>query len=110
MDEVVVAAADAEVEAEIIAGRLRAEHIPVRVRYDSQPVPSGLGYGLGAFRVAVPAEHAAAASDLLADVGERPASRSRLFRAVAIIVLVSFLLVWVPGVIGTLQALFGPPR
>jgi len=63
--------ADSEVDAEIIASRLRAEGIPVRVRYDSQSgvprqiAPSGLGFGPGGFRVAVPAEHAAAARELL---------------------------------------------
>ena len=115
-EEIVVATADAEVEAEIIAGRLRAEDIPVRIRYDSQAgiprqiAPSGLGYGPGAFRVVVAAEDAAAARDLLGDVGPAAANRRPLFRAVAILVLVSFVLVWVPGIIGALQALFGGPR
>ena len=113
-EEVIVGATDSEVDAEIIASRLRAEGIPVRVRYDSQAgvprqiAPSGLGFGPGGFRVAVPAEHAAAAQELLSDVEPRPSSRSPLFRAIAIIVLVSFVLVWVPGIIGALQALFGP--
>jgi hypothetical protein len=112
-EEVVVGAADSEVSAEIIASRLRAEGIPVRVRYDSQagvprPIaPSGLGFGPGGFRVAVPAEHGAAARELLADVEPPPSHRSPLFRAIAIIVLVSFVLVWIPGVIGALQVLFG---
>jgi hypothetical protein len=115
-EEVVVAVADGEVDAEIIAGRLRAESIPVRIRYDSQAgiprqiAPSGVGFGPGAFRVVVPAEHAAAARDLLDDVEPGPAGRSPVFRAIAIIVLVSFVLVWVPGIIGALLALFGPPR
>jgi hypothetical protein len=115
-EEFVVATADGEVEAEIIAGRLRAEHIPVRIRYDSQAgiprqiAPSGVGYGPGAFRVVVSADDAAAARDLLADVEPTVASRRPLFRAVAILVLISFVLVWVPGIIGALQALFGGPR
>ena len=115
-EEVVVAATDSEVEAEIIAGRLRAEHIPVRIRYDSQAgiprqiAPAGLGYGPGAFRVVVPAEDAAEARDLLADVGPRASSRRPLLRAVATLVLISFVLVWVPGIIGALRALFGGPR
>ncbi len=114
--EVVVATADGEVDAEIIASRLRAENIPVRIRYDSaagvprQIAPSGLGFGPGAFRVAVPAEHAAAARELLSDVEPLRSRRSALFRAIAIVLLVSFVLVWVPGVIGALLALFGSPR
>lgn len=114
--EVVVAATDGEVDSEIIAGRLRAENIPVRIRYDSpagiprQIAPSGLGFGPGAFRVTVPAEHVAAARELLSDVETRPSRRSPLFRAIAIVLLASFVLVWVPGVIGALLALFGSPR
>ena len=116
MEEVVVATADGEVDAEIIASRLRAANIPARIRYESQAgiprqiAPSGLGFGPGAFRVAVPAEHAAAARDLVSDVETAPSRRSPLFRAVAIVVLVSFALVWVPGVIGALAALFGSSR
>ena len=116
MEEVVVATADSEVEAEVIASRLRAANIPARIRYDSQAgiprqiAPSGLGFGPGAFRVAVPAEHAAAARDLVSDVESRPTRRSPLFRVVAIVLLISFALVWVPGVLGALAALFGSPR
>lgn len=115
-EEVIVAAADSEVDAEVIAGRLRAEGIPVRVRYDSQIgvprqiAPSGLGFGPGGFRVAVSAEHAVAARDLLSDIETRPSRRSAPFRAIAVVVLASFVLVWVPGVIGALQALFGSGR
>ena len=114
--EVIVGAVDSEVDAEIIASRLRAAGIPVRVRYDSQAgvprqiAPSGLGFGPGAFRVAVPADHAAAARELLSDVEPRRSSRSPVFRGIAIVVLVSFVLVWIPGVIGALQALFGSGR
>ena len=111
--EVVVATADGEVDAEVIASRLRAENVPVRIHYDSQAgiprqiAPSGVGFGPGAFRVVVPAEHAAAARDLLSDVEIRPARRSPVFRAVAIVLLVSFVLVWIPGVIAALVAVFG---
>ena len=116
MAEVVVATADSEVDAEVIASRLRAANIPARIRYDSQAgiprqiAPSGLGFGPGAFRVAVPTEHAAAARDLVSDVETRRSRRSPLFRATAIALLVAFALVWVPGVIGALAALFGSPR
>ena len=116
MEEVVVATADNEVEAEVIASRLRAANIPARIRYDSQAgiprqiAPSGLGFGPGAFRVAVPAQDATAARELISDVERVPTRRSPLLRAIAIAVLVSFALVWVPGVIGTLAALFGSPR
>ncbi len=95
---------------------MRASDIPARIRYDSQAgiprqiAPSGIGFGPGAFRVAVAAEDAAAARDLLSDVEIRPSRRRPLLRAIAIVVLVSFVLVWVPGVIGALGALFGSPR
>ena len=116
MDEVVVATADSEVEAEVIASRLRAANIPARIRYDSQAgiprqiAPSGLGFGPGAFRVAVPATDAAEARELISDVETRPSRRSPLLRVIAIVVLISFALVWIPGVIGALAALFGSPR
>lgn len=116
MEEVVVATADNEVEAEVIASRLRTANIPARIRYDSQAgiprqiAPSGLGFGPGAFRVAVPAQDAAAARELISDVESRPPRRSPVLRAIAIVVLVSFALVWVPGVIGALAAVFGLPR
>jgi len=114
--EVVVGTADSEVEAEIIAGRLRAEGIPVRVRYDSQSgvprqvAPSGLGYGPGGFRVVVPVEHAALANELLSGIEPRAPGRRPLFRAVSILVLIAFVLVWVPGVLGELRALFSSGR
>ena len=116
MEEVVVATADNEVEAEVIASRLRAANIPARIRYDSQAgiprqiAPSGLGFGPGAFRVAVPAEHAAEARELVSEVETRPSRRSPVLRAIAIVVLISFALVWIPGVIGALAALFGSSR
>lgn len=116
MDEVIVGTADSELDAEIVASRLRAEGIPVRVRYDSQAgvprqiAPAGLGYGPGGFRIAVPSEHAAAARDILADVEPPSRHRSPIFRAVAILVLVAFVLVWIPGVIGALQEVLGIGR
>jgi len=120
MDEVIVGTVDSEIDAEIVASRLRAEGIPVRVRYDSQAgVPrqiapagpvDGLGYGPGGFRIAVPSEHAVAARDILADVEPLSRRRSPIFRAVAILVLVAFVLVWIPGVIGALQEVLGIGR
>jgi len=112
-EEAIVGTADSEIEAEIIASRLRAEGIPVRVRYESQAgiprqlAPAGLGYGPGGFRIAVPAEHAETARALLTDVEPAAPRRNPLFRAVAIVVLISFVLVWIPGIVGLLQALFG---
>ena len=116
MDEVIVGTVDSEIDAEIVASRLRAEGIPVRVRYDSQAgvprqiAPAGLGYGPGGFRIAVPSEHAVAARDILADVEPLSRRRSPIFRAVAILVLVAFVLVWIPGVIGALQEVLGIGR
>ena len=112
-DEVIVGAADNEIEAEIIASRLRAEGIPVRVRYESQAgiprqlAPAGLGFGPGGFRIAVPTSQADAARALLSDVEPPSPHRHPLFRVVAILVLVSFVLVWVPGLFNLLQAVFG---
>ena len=109
-EEAIVGAADSEIEAEIIASRLRAEGIPVRVRYESQAgiprqiAPAGLGYGLGGFRIAVPAAQADAARALLSDVEPASPRRHPLFRLVAIVVLISFVLAWVPGLLNLLQA------
>lgn len=111
-DEVIIGAVDSEVEAEIIASRLRAEGIPVRVRYESQAgiprqlAPAGLGFGPGGFRIAVPQAQADAARALLADVEPASPRRHPLFRLVAIIVLISFVLAWVPGLVNLLQAVF----
>ena len=112
-EEVIVGTADSEVAAEIIASRLRAEGIPVRVRYDSQVgvprqiAPSGIGFGPGAFRVAVPGDRADEARAVLADVEPEPARRNPLFRAVALVLLVAFVLVSIPGAINGVLALFG---
>ncbi len=58
----------------------------------------------------MPAEHAAEAREIVSEVETRPSRRSPLFRAIAIVLLVSFVLVWVPGVIGAIAAVFGLPR
>src|SRR5438876_11402641 len=73
VEEVIVAAVDSEPIAELIAGRLRAEGIAARVRYESQAgiprqiAPAGLGFGPGAFRVAVFASDAGRARQLLGE-------------------------------------------
>ncbi|GAC1456733.1 MAG: hypothetical protein NVS1B1_05490 [Candidatus Limnocylindrales bacterium] len=111
--EAIVATTDNEIEAEIIASRLRAEGIPVRVRYESQAgiprqiAPAGFGFGLGAFRIAVPAAQADAARALLSDVVPAAPRRHPLFRAVAVLVLVSFVLAWIPGLLNLLHAVIG---
>jgi hypothetical protein len=110
VDEVIVAAADSEPVAEVIAGRLRAEGIAVRVRYDSQAgiprqiAPAGLGFGPGAFRVAVVAGDADRARELLADAEPLRRGRSPTFRAVALVLLIAFVLVWIPGIIDAVRA------
>jgi len=116
MDEVIVAAVDNEPVAELIAGRLRAEGVAVRVRYDSQAgiprqiAPAGLGFGPGAFRVAVAAGDAGRAREILAQAGPERPRRSPVFRAVAVLVLISFVLVWIPGVLGVIKSLLDLAR
>ena len=111
MDEVIVAAVDSEPIAELIAGRLRAEGVAARVRYESQVgiprqiAPAGLGFGPGAFRIAVLAQDAGRAREILADEGPRDDRRSPVFRAIALVLLISFVLVWIPGVIDEIRAL-----
>jgi len=113
MDEVIVAAVDSEPIAELIAGRLRAEGIAARVRYESQAgiprqiAPAGLGFGPGGFRVAVVAHDADRARELLADAQPLEHRRSPVFRAVATVLLVAFVISFVPGILGLIQALFG---
>lgn len=46
-------------------------------------------------------------SDVESDVEPATARRHPLFRLVAILVLVSFVLAWVPGIVDLLQAAFG---
>jgi hypothetical protein len=113
MDEVIVATVDSEPIAELIAGRLRAEGVPARVRFDSQSgiprqiAPSGLGFGPGAFRVAVFASDAGQARELLADVEPQRYSRRPVLRAVATILMILVLLAFIPGVIRAVALLFG---
>ncbi|HEV2249511.1 MAG TPA: DUF2007 domain-containing protein, partial [Candidatus Limnocylindria bacterium] len=110
MDEAIVAAVDSEPTAELVAGRLRAEGIAARVRYDSQAgiprqiAPAGLGFGPGAFRVAVAAGDADRARELLADAEPHQRGRSPMFRLVALLVLIAFVVVWIPGIIDGLRA------
>jgi hypothetical protein len=116
MEEVIVAATDSEPLAEVIAGRLRAEGIAVRVRYDSQAgiprqiAPAGLGFGLGAFRVAVLARDADRARELLAEGAPQADRRRPVFRAVAAILLIAVLLSFIPGVVQLTSILFGLDR
>jgi hypothetical protein len=113
VDEVIVATVDSEPVAELIAARLRAAGIAARVRFDSQSgiprqlAPVGLGFGPGAFRVAVFASDAGRARDLLADVEPQPYRRRPVLRAVATILLILALLSVIPGVIQGLAMLFG---
>lgn len=101
----VVATVDTESIAELVAGRLRTEGISARVRYESQAgiprqiAPAGLGFGPGGFRVAVAASDADRARELLADAEPLDRGRSPMFRAVALVLLVAFVLVWIPGII-----------
>ncbi|MBN2397353.1 MAG: DUF2007 domain-containing protein [Deltaproteobacteria bacterium] len=56
------------IEANIVAGRLETEGIPVRFRYEAVGVIYGLTLdGLGKVEVLVPAEHVAEALEALAD-------------------------------------------
>ena len=116
MEEVIVAAADSEPIAELIAGRLRAEGIVARVWYESQVgiprqiAPAGLGFGPGAFRVAVLAGDAERAREILAEAEPHDRRRSPAFRAVALLLLISFVLVWIPGILDEIRSLFGPGR
>jgi hypothetical protein len=105
VDEVIVAAADSEPNAEVIAGRLRAEGLAVRVRYDSQAgiprqiAPAGPGFGPGAFRVAVSASDAALAREILG-ASEPPPHRDRpVVRIVSLVVLALTLLAFLQGVV-----------
>lgn len=112
-DEVIVAAADSEAVAEVLAGRLRVEGIQPRVFYDSQAgiprqiAPSGLGFGPGAFRVAVAERDAERARELLADPDRAPARDRPVLRAIATVLLILFLLAWIPGALELLRTAFG---
>jgi hypothetical protein len=112
VEEAIVATVDSEPVAELIAGQLRSEGIPARVRFDSQVgiprqiAPAGLGFGPGAFRVAVLASDAGRAHDLLAEAEPLRRGRSPAFRAVALVLLIAFVLVWVPGVLDEVRVFF----
>ncbi|HEV2010449.1 MAG TPA: hypothetical protein VGS17_05420 [Candidatus Limnocylindria bacterium] len=112
----IVAAVDSEPIAEVIASRLRAEGIAVRVRYDSQAgiprqiAPAGLGFGPGAFRIAVATSDAGRARDILAEGAPPDYRRRPVLRAVAAILLVAILLSFIPGVIQLTGILFGLDR
>ena len=55
----------------------------------------------------MPADRADEARTILADADPVPARRNPLLRVIAVILLVAFVLVWVPGVINALLAVFG---
>jgi hypothetical protein len=113
VDEVIVATVDSEPIAELIAGRLRSEGIPARVRFESQSgiprqiAPVGLGFGPGAFRVAVFATDAGRAREVLADAEPQTYRRRPVLRAVATILMILVLLSFMPGVIQALAMLLG---
>jgi hypothetical protein len=116
VDEVIVATVDSEPVAELIAGRLRSAGVPARVRFDSQIgvprqiAPAGLGFGPGAFRVAVFAHDAGRARDILADA-EPQRSRSRpVLRAIATTLAILLLLSFIPGLVQAAALLFGLDR
>jgi hypothetical protein len=112
VDEVIVATVDSEPIAELIAGRLRADGVPARVRFDSQVgiprqiAPAGLGFGPGAFRVAVFASDAGRARELLADAEPQSYRRRPVLRAVATVLLILVLLAFIPGLIQAVALLF----
>jgi hypothetical protein len=116
VEEVIVAAADSEPVAELIAGRLRAEGIVARVRYESQAgiprqiAPVGLGFGLGGFRVAVVASDAGRARELLAEAAPEPYRKRPVLRAIATLLLIALLLSFIPGVLQLASILFGLDR
>ena len=87
--------------------------IQSRVFYDSQAgiprqiAPSGLGFGPGAFRVAVAERHAERARRRLAEAGDSPVRSRPVVRAIATVLLIVFLLMtWIPGTIELLRTAF----
>lgn len=112
----IVATVDSEPVAELIAGRLRSEGIPARVRFDSQSgiprqiAPAGLGFGPGAFRVAVLASDAGRAQEVLADAMPETSRARPVLRAIATILLILVLLSFIPGVVQGVALLFGLDR
>jgi hypothetical protein len=116
LEEAIVAAVDSDAIAEVIAGRLRSEGLAVRVRYDSQAgiprqlQPAGLGFGPGAFRVAVAVRDAERAREILGDEAPEPYRRRPVLRVIATILLIVALLSLIPGVTLLVQVLFGLDR
>jgi hypothetical protein len=110
--EVFVAATDSEAVAEAFAARLRAERIRSRISYDSpvglprQIAPSGLGFGPGAFRVTVAERDAERARELLAEAGDAPVRSRPVLRVIAAVLLIAFLLTWIPATIELLRLAF----
>lgn len=100
MEERVVATTPDEVEAEVIASRLRAEGIPARVRYESRLGhprsihAAGLGFGAGSFRVMVRDADAARAGHLIGSADDDAPARAGpplALRVIAAILLIGFL-------------------
>ena len=95
---------------------MRTEGIATRVRYESQAgiprqiAPAGLGFGPGAFRVAVFAADADRARDLLAEAAPEAYRRRPVLRAAATLLLTALLLSFIPGVLQLLGILFGLDR
>jgi hypothetical protein len=116
VDEEIVATVDSEPVAELIAGRLRSEGVPARVRFESQTgiprqmAPVGLGFGPGAFRVAVLAGDAERAREIVAEAEPQERRRSPAFRVVTLLLLIAFVLIWIPGILYEIRGLFGPGR
>jgi hypothetical protein len=116
VDEVIVATVDSEPIAELIAGKLRAEGVPARVRFDSQSgiprqiAPSGLGFGPGAFRVAVFAHDAGRARDILSDAEPLPHRSRPVLRAIATILVILALISFIPGLVQAVALLLGLDR
>lgn len=108
-----MATVDSEAVAELIAGRLQTDGIPARVRYDSQAgiprqiAPAALGFGPGAFRVAVSARDAGRARDALADAEPAPRRDRRVLRTIAAILLVVALSGYLTGVAQLVPLLIG---
>jgi len=98
-----VATVDSEAVAELIAGRLQTDGILARVRYDSQAgiprqiAPAALGFGPGAFRIAVAARDADRAREALADAEGAPRRDRRVLRTIAAILLALALFGYLTG-------------
>ena len=113
MDEVVVATVDNEPVAELIAGRLRVEGLPVRVRFESQSgiprqlVPGALGFGPGAFRVSVNAAEAGRAREILGEDEPAPRRDRPVVRTISAILLAFTLFALLQGVVQLFALLAG---